>query len=584
MAKNKWFQPDWYERIPNEKSYRAILKWGALDRFKHPNKRLVRLMMDTFHMTEADFAQKRELGEEIVDIDVPSRLTPQQIDALSGIVGDENVKIDGFARLEVAYGKTMVDLIRLRKKVIENLPDAVVLPRDKQDVQALVKYCSAEKIPITVYGGGSTVMRGVECTRGGISLDVRAHMNRVLKLNPVNQTVTVEPGIFGPALEKALNEAPERFGTKLRYTSGYFPQSIESSTVGGWVVTRGCGQNSTYYGKIEHIVVCQEYITPVGEIATREYPAKAIGPDIDQIMIGSEGAYGILVSATLRICRYMPQNTKRFSFIFKDWHSAIEATREMMQLEFGRPSVFRLSDPEETDVALKLYGVEGTAIDTAMRLRGYKAGERCLLLGTADGERGFTSHVKHMIKKVARKYGAMYATGYVTKAWEHGRFEDPYLREDLQDYGILIDTLECAVSWDQIEETWHFVKEYCHRRPDTIIMSHSSHFYPQGTNLYFIFIAKMDSIEEFVEYQSGIIDHINKAGAALSHHHGIGKMLAPWYENSVGSNQLAVLRALKKHFDPDNMMNPGGTLALDEIAAPAGAGTGAGTGQSSPTN
>lgn len=563
MARRKEPQPDWYGKTPPAQSYRSIFKWGAPDQFKHPNRRLVRLMKQTFGMTDADFAHKKEVGEETVDFDMPGGLPEAQLAELRRIVGPENVKTDAYSRLRVAYGKTMVDLMRLRKKIVENLPDAVVCPRSKEDIRAIVQFCHANRIPVTVYGGGSSVMRGVECTLGGISLDMRVHMNRILKLNPQNQTVSVEPGLMGPDFERQLNSAPELFGTKHRYTSGYYPQSFEGSSVGGWVVTRGAGQNSTYYGKIEHLVVAQEYVTPVGDIVTREYPAKAIGPDIDQIMIGSEGAYGILVAVTLRIFRYMPRNTRRFSYVFKNWHTALEAVREITQSEFGMPSVFRLSDPEETDVALKLYGVEGTAIDTMMRVRGFRAGERCLLLGTVDGEAGFTRHVKRSIHRVARKYEAMYTTGLVARSWEHGRFRDPYMREDLQDYGVVIDTLECAVAWDRIEEVWREVKAFCHSRPSTICMSHSSHFYPQGTNLYFIFIARMDTIEEFTAYQSGIIDHICRAGAALSHHHGIGKMLAPWYETAIGSNQLEILRALKRHFDPYSIMNPGGTLGLD---------------------
>lgn len=567
MRKAREFQPDWYDKVPPEKSWRSLFKWGYPDRFKHPNKRLYRLMKETFAMTDDDFRHKRDVGEEKVDLTLPVGLSRPQLDALAEIVGQENVKTDAYSRLRVAYGKMIYDLIRLRKKIVENVPDAVVCPRDKEDVRRLVQYCNRHSIPMVVYGGGSSVMRGTEAPRGGISLDVAAHMNNIVRLNPVNQTVTVQPGMLGPDFEAQLNNAPQVFGTRLRYTCGHLPQSFHSSTVGGWIVTRGAGQNSTYYGKIEDLVVCQQYVTPVGEIVTREYPAAAIGPDIDQIMLGSEGAYGILVEATLKIFRYRPENTRRFSYIFRSWESALEAVREMSQGEFGLPSVFRLSDPEETEVGLKLYGVEGTAIDTAMRLRGFKPGQRCLLLGTADGDAGFTRLVKRKIHRIAKKYGAMYTTGYVTRRWEHGRFEDPYLREDLQDYGIIIDTLECAVAWDRIYDVWKEVRAFCKSRPRTICMSHSSHFYPQGTNLYFIFIARMEPAE-YLEYQAGVIEHICRTGAALSHHHGIGRMLAPWYQRSIGTNNLELLRAIKRHLDPNNIMNPGGTLDLDADGPP----------------
>jgi len=560
---NRGFMPEWYEEAPPEKSYRSIFKWGDPLEFKHPNPRLYELMKSTFHMTDEDFKEKQKMGLEKVDCHIPISLTPEQVARLKEIVGEEHVLEDEYSRLKVAYGKTMIDLMRLREGIVENVPDLVIHPRGKEDIQKIVEYCNQEKINIYVYAGGSSVTRGVECTRKGITLDMSVHMNRVLKFNEINQTITVEPGISGPQLEHILNNAPQLFNAKRAYTCGHFPQSFEYSCVGGWVVTRGAGQNSTYYGKIEDLVVCQEYVTPAGIIKTGEYPASATGPSIDQIMIGSEGTFGILVAVTLKIFRYMPENCSRFSFMFKNWPDAVEAVREIMQGEFGYPSVFRLSDPEETDIAMKLYGVEGTVIDKLLALRGFKKGERCMLLGSADGDKSYTRNVKRNIHRICRKYGAMYTTEFVTKSWEKGRFKDPYMREDLQDFGIMTDTLECAVSWDQLQEVYEGVRGYCKSRPNTICMTHISHVYPQGGNLYFIFIARISQIDEYLEYQYGILDSIQKYGAAMSHHHGIGKMIAPWLEGQLGRNQMEVLRALKRHFDPNNIMNPGGTLGLD---------------------
>ena len=563
MSDKNNFHPGWYEKIAPVKSYRSIFKWGAPDVFKHPNKNLYSLMKQRLDMTDEDFRRTVDMGEETVELDAPINLPPAILARLKKIVGAANFKTDDYSRLRAAYGKTMLDLLRLRRKIVENLPDAVVCPRTEDDIKAIVRLCNKDKIPITVFGGGTSVTRGVECIKGGISLDMRPHMNRILTLNPVNQTVTVQPGIMGPDLEKALNDAKKLFNAPFSYTCGHFPQSFEFSTVGGWILTKGAGQNSTYYGKIEHMVISQRYITPAGMIITRDYPADAIGPDIDQIMIGSEGAFGILVSATLKIFRYMPKNRRRFSFMFADWPPAVKAAREILQSEIGFPSVMRLSDPEETDVALSLYGVDAGVIDAAMKVRGYAPGKRCLMIGWSEGETGYARNVKVKLQRIAKDHGAMNTTGFVTKAWEHGRFRDPYLREDLLDYGVMIDTLECAVPWDGLMTTWKTVRDFCHSRPKTVCMCHMSHLYTQGANLYFIFIARMDDIDEYVAFQGGILDAIRRSGAALSHHHGIGKLIAPWFEDAVGRNQLAILKALKKHFDPRNIMNPGGTLAMD---------------------
>jgi len=557
------FYPDWYNNPPPARSYRSIFKWGSPSVFKHPNERLLKVIKDRLGMKDEDFKHKKNTGDETVKIDFPVKLNKIFLKKLEDIVGSENVLTDDYSRLKFAYGKTMLDLMRLRLKIAENIPDAVVSPRCKDEIKKIIELCDKNLVPITVYSGGSSVTRGVECPKGGISLNMQKYMKRILKINPVNQTVTVQPGISGPELEKALNNAQNLFSTKYNYTCGHFPQSFEYSTVGGWITTRGAGQNSTYYGKIENLVLSQEYLTPAGEIRTGEYPAHAMGPDLNQVMIGSEGVFGILVSATLKIFRLIPHSTRRFSFIFKSWQNAIDATREIMQAQFGFPSIFRLSDPEETEIALRMYGADFRIIQTFLRVKGYKLGESCLLIGTCDGDDDFTKLVSGKISEIASDYKAMSLSGLVAKAWEKSRFKDPYMRDDFLDFGIIVDTLECSACWDRIEHVWKRVTETCKKYPRTICMAHISHFYPQGANLYFTFFTKEDGIKEYLQIQNDMIGAIRQSGASLSHHHGIGKMIAPWFEGAVGKEHLDVLKALKKHFDPNNIMNPGGTLALD---------------------
>lgn len=562
MRNDEKFYPNWSEEAPPINSYRSIFKWGDPNEFKHPNRRLYALMKKTFDMTDEDFKIKKEMGLEVVEGEYPSGLEEIHLEALKQIVGAENIKLDVYSRLRVAYGKTMIDLMRLRKGMIQNLPDVVLHPRDKDDIAKIVDYCNQHKIPVNIYGGGSSVTRGVECYLGGITMDMRVHMNKVIAFNETNQTITVQAGISGPELEKALNNAQSLFGAKRAYTCGHFPQSFEYSVVGGWVVTRGAGQNSTYFGNAADLVMSQEYVTPIGIIKTKDYPAESTGPNIDQLMMGNEGTFGVLVECTLKVFRYMPENQRKFSYIFKNWSDARAAAKEIMQGQFGFPSVFRLSDPEETDVMLKLYGVEETPLEKIISAMGYKEGERCLFLGFTDGEKYFTKNVKTRLHKICKAYGGFYLTGIPTKGWEHGRFRDPYMREDLQDFGIMTDTLECSVTWDTMEKVHSGVRAFCKSRPNTICMTHMSHVYPQGANLYFIFIAKMEDIDEYITYQSGILESIYQHGASMSHHHGIGKTMAPWLEKQIGKNQHDIIKALKKHFDPNGIMNPGGTLGL----------------------
>lgn len=563
MKKKKGFTPDWTNAAPKPGTFRSIFKWGSPEGFKHPNQRLYETLKEKFGMGDEDFQKKAFEGNEIVTCSTPVRLKPEQISRFKEIVGEGNISSSDYDRLRYSTGKTMEETMSLRQGFPGEVNDLVVHPRNKEDIRQIVSYCSSEKIPVTVYGGGSSVTMGLRCTKGGITMVMNTHMNRVLSFNETNQTITVEPGIMGPAYESVLNHAPEKFGAACRYTGGHFPQSFEYSSVGGWIVTLGSGQSSSYYGDMYDIVLSQEYITPAGSFKTLDFPGTATGPKVNDIMKGSEGTFGVLVSATLKIFRYMPENRKRFAFIFPTWEGAVNASREIAQGEFGMPAVFRISDPEETDMALKMYGIEGTPINRIISYRGYRPMRRCLCIGSAEGEKRFTRNVKTGVKKICRKYGAMYLTGYPVKNWEHGRYLDPYIREDLNDFGIMIDTLETGVTWDNLHRLHQRVREFIKGRPGTICMTHASHFYAQGTNLYFIFLARMNDIFEYQKFQEGIIDRIEKNGGSLSHHHGVGKMISPWLERHLGKEQMDVLKTLKKHFDPNNVMNPGGTLGFD---------------------
>jgi alkyldihydroxyacetonephosphate synthase len=163
----------------------------------------------------------------------------------------------------------------------------------------------------------------------------------------------------------------------------------------------------------------------------------------------------------------------------------------------------------------------------------------------------------------------MTLTSYPVKKWEKSKFADPYMREDLNDYGICIDTLETGVTWDRLHKVHREVREFIKSRPRTLCLTHCSHFYAQGTNLYFIFIGKFKDSNEFKTFQRSVIERIEQSGGSLSHHHGVGKMMGNLMEKHLGKEQMAVLKAIKNHFDPNGIMNPGGTLGLDPSLSPA---------------
>ncbi len=566
MTKKTSFQPNWRETAPEASSFRSIFKWGAPAVFKHPNARLFELLKSTFSLKDEDFKKRSREGDErvVLTSECHRRLSAEQVCFLENIVGRENIQSDDYSRVKFSAGKTMEEIILLRNAAPSDVCDLAVHPRNTSDIQKIVAYAHEWQIPIYVYGGGTSVTLGTKPVRGGITLVMTTHMNRVIAFNETNQTITVESGILGPDIEQILNQAPHLLGARHAYTCGHFPQSFEFSTAGGWIVTKGSGQMSSYYGDACDMVISQEYVTPTGSFKTLDYPSTATGPMINDIMKGSEGAFGVLISVTLKIFRHQPDNRKRFSYVFHSFPDAIAACREISQGEFGMPSVLRISDPEETWVGLKQHGIEGTLLDRFVVRKGYIPFERCLLIGHTEGEKGFSNNVYKMVKKICTCHGAMSLTGYPVKKWEKSKFADPYMREDLNDFGIVIDTLETGVTWEKLHRVYTEVRTYIKSRPQTLCLTHCSHFYPQGTNLYFIFIGRFSTLDDYKSFQMGVIEQIVKSGGSLSHHHGVGKMIATLMEKHLGKEQMAVLKALKAHFDPKGIMNPGGTLGLDQ--------------------
>jgi len=562
MAMFDKFQPNWREDVPAQNSYRAIFKYDP-NKFKHPSRAWFEMFKSEFGMTDADFQTRRPGGDEPVKLDLPIGLSQDQIESFRNIVGAENVATDDFSRVKFGHGKSLDENLDLRKNLVRKAPDLVLHPRNKEDVKRIVEHCNQQRIAIVTYGAGSGVVLGNRAERGGVAVVLRTHMNQVLKINELNKTCVVQPGMMGPDYEAALNQAPVRFGTKIPYTCGHFPQSFEISTVGGWIAALGSGQASTYYGDAYHIVHSQEYVTPAGVIKTNDIPGTAAGPRVNDILKGNEGAYGILVEATMKVFKHLPENRQRYAFMFPSWEAAVAASREIAQGEFGLPAVHRISDPEETELGLKLKGFGDGLLNKLLETRGYAPMQRSLCIGTVEGEKSYTLNVKKQIAKIARAHGAMSLTSVATKQWEHGRYSDVHMREDLLDHGIILDTLETGVTWENVLPLHRAVREFVKRRPSTVCMTHASHFYSQGTNLYFIFMMRPEHQEEFFAFRSAVVSKIVESGGSISHHHGIGRMFAPWMEKHLGPEQMGVLRALKRHFDPNDIMNPGGVLALE---------------------
>jgi alkyldihydroxyacetonephosphate synthase len=537
-------------------TYRQILKWGD-KREQKVDPLMIKVIRDKFDLKDSDFEMKHLSGQQPVKLEKPSAIKPGQLDSLKIIVGNENIQTDDFSRAKFSYGKFYAELLDLRLNLIPNPPDAVVLPRSNDELIKIVEYCSKERIPVIPVGGQSSVTGALQAPLGGIAVDMTKHLNRILRISTSNKTVTVQAGIFGPALENELN--------KHGFTCGHFPQSFEFSTVGGWLAAKGAGQASTGYGKIEDMVIAIKAVTPAGVVETKEFPKTAQGWDIFRVFIGSEGTLGIITEATLNIHNYRPQNTSYASFIFKSFEQAVATMQKIIQSEYGKPHLFRISDPDETDIAFKTKGFDNSLSDKLLKRLGFLPGKRSLMFVTVEGDKDYTKFVLNKIKRTARKGKAMYTGKSPVKKWLAQRYSSAYMRDPLMDLGIMTDTLETAVTWENLLKVWSATHTFVNLRPKTVLMIHISHVYESGANLYFTFLSPMEKGNEkkdFAAFHKGLVDTIQENGGSLSHHHGVGRVLAPWMENHLGKTSMAVLGAVKKHFDPNDIMNPCDTLGL----------------------
>ena len=497
------------------------------------------------------------LADQPISLKQRSKLTARELEKLKAICGTDDVITDDFSRLKNSYGKFYSELLELRFGKGLKAADAVVFPQSENQILSILEFANNQKIAIVPFGAGSSVTRGTNTPGKCLTVNLSKNLNNILNIDEVNMSVTAQAGILGPQLESFLNERG--------FTCGHFPQSFEFSTLGGWVSARGAGQTSTGHGKIEQIMISAKLLTPTGAIITKDYPAVSMGPDLNQIICGSEGTLGIISEVTIKIRRHRPQHSKLLSFLFKDFESAVNAMREVMQGQAGFPHLFRISDGDETEVAFQMKKISGSYADKFLSFLGYKPKKRSLLYATIEGDPDFNKFLASKIKVACKKHGAFNLRSYATKKWLEQRYSSAYMRDPLMDKGIRLDTLETAVNWRNLNQCWTEVRKYVKSFPSAICLTHISHTYENGCNLYFVFgmpMAEHNEIDSFAEFHKGLIETIFSNGGSLSHHHGIGRMLAPFLEQAIGQTGFSALQALKTRLDPNSIMNPG-TLNLE---------------------
>ncbi|ROR90829.1 FAD-binding oxidoreductase [Nocardioides aurantiacus] len=468
-------------------------------------------------------------------------LAEELLASLAGAVGTAHVHTDEGTRRSRTRGKSTPDLLRARAGDLSDAPDAVVRPGSHDEVVAVLAWAREHHVAVVPFGGGTSVTGGLVATREGyagvVSLDL-ARLDGLLAVDPVSMTATLQPGMRGPEAEAALAEHG--------LTLGHFPQSFEHASIGGFAATRSSGQNSAGFGRFDQMVVGLRAATPVGEIVAGAAPASAAGPDLRQLLLGSEGAFGVITEVTVRV-RARPAEQVHEAWRFESFAAGREAVRHLAQHQL-LPTIVRLSD--ETETALNLASQSDV---------GGEGVSGCLMVVGHEGDA-----VERRRAEVAEALAAAGGSPLGEKRgrhWREGRFAAPYLRDSMLDAGVLVETLETATFWSGVDRLRDAVTEALQDGlgEGTLVLCHVSHVYETGCSLYFTVAARQgeDPLGRWLAAKAAASDAVLAAGGTITHHHAVGTDHRPWLAREVGPVGVTVLRAVKAALDPTGVLNPG---------------------------
>ncbi len=517
-------------------------------------------------------------------VQLPSAQLPDTAHAeLQALLGTDAVRDDHAERVKHAAGRGYPDLVRLRAGEPAEAPDAVLYPGRPEQLGALLQLCAKRSIAVVPFGGGTSVVGGVAPLRGEhaavVALDMR-ELAELIDIDTESRLATVQAGMRAPALERRL--------AARGLTLGHFPQSFEYVSLGGCAASGGAGQASTGYGRFEELVVGVRLTAPAGEIALPARPASAAGPDLRGLLVGSEGTLGVIGELDLRV-RAAPHERCCEGAFFADFPSGVSALRALAQ-EHAAPAVTRLSDEAETRMSLaQAHAAAGAgraegagesmrsalqaraksrAGGAYLRARGY--GEGCLAIFGFEGTPEEVERGRARAHELVRSHGGLPVGRSPGEAWQRQRFAAPYLRDELLTHGVMVETLETATRWSNVQRLHRETRTAIERELRTqgtegVAMCHVSHIYETGASLYFTLLARQREGAEIEQWQAvkrAAGDAIVRHGGTITHHHGVGRDHLPWMEHELGAQGVQALRALKQQLDPAGIMNPGKLLPL----------------------
>jgi alkyldihydroxyacetonephosphate synthase len=473
------------------------------------------------------------------------RLPPETSEMIASIVGEGNAHSDQEARARHALGKSTLDLLALRAGGPISAPDLVLAPGSHEETLRILELCSERLVAVVPFGGGTSVVGGLtpeaDEFAGVVALDLR-RMNALHDLDEESRLAVFGPGLRGPEAEALLAERG--------YTIGHFPQSFEYATLGGFAAAGSSGQASAGYGRFDELVVALKVATPAGTLTLGRAPKSAAGPDLRQLILGSEGTFGVITELTVRV-RPIPERRVYEGWRFGDFHQGTATLRRLVQ-NGPVPTVIRLSDEAETSLGLARPGELGQSDGGgALAIVGYE--------GTADDVEARRSAAAETLTAA----GASPIVG-AGEGWARGRYRGPYLRDSLLNAGALVETLETVPFWSSLGELYEAVnsalrESLTSQGTPPAILCHVSHVYPAGASLYFtIACAQLpDPSQQWRAAKAAASHAILAAGGSITHHHGVGRDHREWLQIELGGLGIAVLGAVKETLDPTGILNPG---------------------------
>jgi alkyldihydroxyacetonephosphate synthase len=525
-----------------------------------------------------DLALVSEPPAAFADVDVPeSALAPELRAALEEAVGAAHVSIDPFDRVLHARGKSLRDLVRHRRGEIGRIPDVVVRPGDEDAIAAVLAEALAADAVVIPFGGGTNISGSLDAPEGEertvISVDL-GRLDRVLEIDETSRLARVQPGVFGPDLERRLNARG--------WTLGHYPDSFTHSTLGGWIATRSSGMQSDKYGDVADLTRGLRVVTPGGLLVVRPVPATSTGPSVREMVLGSEGRLGIISEATVHVHR-LPEQRTILGYLFPSWAAALAAMRDIAASE-ASPSVTRVSDAPET--VFSFATKKGNSIvdrlksralrEFLQRRRGFDVSAMCLSFIGYEGSDRHVAEQRKLTGKIVSAHGGVCIGRGPGELYDQKKFDTPYIRDYLLDRGALGDVSETSAPWSALPKVYDNVMAVARQAFDDLgvkgyIMSHLSHSYHGGACLYFTFAFRptpvRDALEDYDVIKSAIQQAFVDSGATLSHHHAVGTEHARWLEQDVSAPGVAMLRGLFEAVDPGQNLNPGKIVGSEQPAA-----------------